>query len=248
MIRVRKAESVPDARLDFCPVLRDMVAERSAVGESGKHFDGMGALSTVNNLLVLRRFMMSRRPDRTLEIGLCYAGSALAIAASHKELGRGHTAHHLAIDPYQRQVWDNCGRLNLQRAGLSDHVSIEEDLSCNVLPRLMASGRKFDLIFVDGSHIFEDVFVDAYYSLRCLKTNGVIIFDDCTNHHVKKVIKFLKANMMDSVTEFNLNSYRDVPRAAWVHNLARASHNLQLRAFRLVGSPVRPWNARYRDF
>jgi predicted O-methyltransferase YrrM len=41
-------------------------------------FEGLGALSTVNNLQVLRALMLERRPRRTLEIGLGFGASALA--------------------------------------------------------------------------------------------------------------------------------------------------------------------------
>ena len=66
---------------DYCPTLAQMISTRTAVGASGKVFHGLDALSTTNNLLVLREFMRLRKPARTLEVGLSYGGSALAIAS-----------------------------------------------------------------------------------------------------------------------------------------------------------------------
>ena len=36
----------------------------------------------------------------------------------------------------------------------------------------------YDIIYIDGSHHFEDVYLDAENSLKRLKKNGIIIFDD----------------------------------------------------------------------
>jgi len=38
--------------------------------------------------------------------------------------------------------------------------------------------QKYDLIFIDGSHEFEDVLADAEASFKHIKKNGFIIFDD----------------------------------------------------------------------
>ena len=34
------------------------------------------------------------------------------------------------------------------------------------------------MIYVDGSHNFEHVFIDAYYSVQLLDMGGVVLFDD----------------------------------------------------------------------
>ena len=38
--------------------------------------------------------------------------------------------------------------------------------------------NKFDLIYIDGSHVFEDVLNDGNNSIKILNHNGLIIFDD----------------------------------------------------------------------
>ena len=38
--------------------------------------------------------------------------------------------------------------------------------------------RYFDLIYIDGSHFFNDVLIDAIKSFELLKKGGIIIFDD----------------------------------------------------------------------
>ena len=38
--------------------------------------------------------------------------------------------------------------------------------------------KKFNIIYIDGSHFYKDVDRDALYAQKCLKKNGYIIFDD----------------------------------------------------------------------
>jgi SAM-dependent methyltransferase len=52
--------------------------------------------------------------------------------------------------------------------------------SGRLLPELVAEGRRFDLVYVDGSHHGLDVLVDASLAWRLLTAGGVVIFDDYT--------------------------------------------------------------------
>lgn len=48
----------------------------------------------------------------------------------------------------------------------------------DVLPQLIADGRRFHFIYVDASHDVLDVIVDAALAWRMLRPGGVIVFDD----------------------------------------------------------------------
>ena len=233
--------------LGFCPELDDIYRTRRAVGQSGRVFEGLTALSTPNNILALRALMMERRPARTLEVGLSFGGSALAIAASHRDLGHAPGRQHVAIDPFQLEVWDDCGVAVLSAAGLGGYVDIRRQLSSDALPALIAEQRAFDLIYVDGSHLFEDVFVDAYFAVRLLAEDGIILFDDCGDAHVAKVLKFLRTNWSTLVTEIDLSSYR-TDGGSLRYRIARQLGRTQLCAFRRAAPPPRVWNAAFRDF
>lgn len=51
-------------------------------------------------------------------------------------------------------------------------------MSSEVLPKMIAEGKTFDVIFVDGSHISSDVMIDAILSYLLLKPGGILVFDD----------------------------------------------------------------------
>lgn len=63
--------------------------------------------------------------------------------------------------------------------------------------------RVYDFIYVDGSHHFDDVMIDAIKSFEMLKVGGVMIFDDYFWHYYPKAIDnpaaainlFLRAKM-----------------------------------------------------
>lgn len=66
---------------------------------------------------------------------------------------------------------------------LEDHISSGrcipiKGMSQDILPKLMADGKKFDFIYVDGSHNACDVISDAIMSYHLLKEGGILCFDD----------------------------------------------------------------------
>jgi cephalosporin hydroxylase len=81
----------------FCPVLMELLQTRKAVGRTGRVYEGLAALSTINNLHIIGELMRETRASRTLEIGLSFGGSALVFCQSHKELGRPPDAQHIAL-------------------------------------------------------------------------------------------------------------------------------------------------------
>lgn len=62
--------------------------------------------------------------------------------------------------------------------------------------------KNYDIIYIDGSHKYDDVLNDAKNSLLYLKEDGVIIFDDFLRSYYKDI----KKNPIKAVIEFlNIN-------------------------------------------
>jgi predicted O-methyltransferase YrrM len=231
----------------FCPELAELIRTQRAVGRTGRVFDGLGALSTVNNLQVLRSLMLERKPARTLEVGLGFGGSALAIAASHHGLGHAPAAQHCILDPFQTADWDDAALLSLERAGLRDYVDFRAERSSIALGRLESEGARFGLIYVDGSHVFEDVFIDAYFGFRLLEPHGVILFDDCAIDHVAKALSFVTANWSSFAREIDLSALR-TDGGSLRYRAARRLGKVQLRAFTRTGDDTRAWDVPLQRF
>jgi hypothetical protein len=69
-----------------------------------------------------------------------------------------------------------------------------EDYSIHALSRLIKQKKKFDFIFIDGNHRFDDVLVDFYLSDQLLSPGGLIAFDDMWMASVRTVVNFIKSN------------------------------------------------------
>lgn len=128
---------------------------------------------------------------RTIELGMAYGLSTLFIRQAQAECSQ---RIHVAIDPYQSSMWQGIGLLNIKRAGLDDNLQFYESPSDEVLPRLCAEGEKFDMAFIDGSHLFDYALVDFFYLDKLLKMGGYIVFDDLWMPAVRRVLMFILRN------------------------------------------------------
>jgi cephalosporin hydroxylase len=234
-----------ESAFDFCPTLAELLQSRKVVGRTGRVYEGLAALSTINNLLMVHSFMIETHPLRTLEIGLGFGASALVFCSSHKQLGRPAEAQHIALDPFQTTVWDSCGIMTLERAGLRDYMDFHQAYSALELPKLVERGARFGLVYVDGSHLVEDVFVDAYFVIRLLTEGGVVLFDDSSNSHIAKVLRFLRSSIRGGLEELKLSHCN---RHRFIYSVARRLGKVNLTAFRRIGRVERAWDSAFHPF
>ena len=218
------------------------------MGRLGKVFDEVGALSTTNNLITIRALMLELKPDSTLEIGLAFGGSTLTFGQSHKDLGREPSKQHTAIDPAQCKYWDDAGRLILENADLMGYVEVVEAYSSQALPRFVEEGRKFQMVYVDGSHQFEDVLMDFVFTHEMLEIGGVIMFDDSTDSHVAKVLRFLEANYDQIYAPLSLTRFRSGLGAKLRYSAASYLRRSQMRAYRKLREGRQNWNKPLKSF
>lgn len=232
-------------QFSYCKELENMITSRSTVGRTGKVFPLLEALSTVNNLKDLRALMLQEKPYSTIETGLGPGGSVLMFAASHRDLGHEPTRQHVAIDPYQTSIWDNSGRLVLEKAKLEAYVEVREQDSFVALPKLLSEGRRFDIAYIDGSHQFENVFIDFFYIQEMLNVGGLIVFDDSTYPQVRKVLNFIEANYNFAYQRLSMASFR---RNKLRYVIAERIHKTQMTVFRKLKAERRHWLTPLKNF
>jgi cephalosporin hydroxylase len=232
-----------------CKVLEAMLENKTTTGRSGKIFRNLPALSTLNNLKIIRGLMEIVKPSKTLEIGFAFGGSALVFANWYFQNSLKGNYQHTAIDPFQVQSWDGAGLLSIERAGLAGYLQHIEDFSSIALPGLFKSNHKYGIIYVDGSHIYEDVFIDFYYCSRLLENGGYLLLDDSTDHHVAKVVNFIRKNCCDFLKETNLARILNFDTKRMIkYKVAKLLNKNQLTVFQLIGNPIRPWNVKLTNF
>ena len=179
-----------------------------------------------NDCDVLRDLLLEERAHVVIEIGLAYGSSALGIAealvAQHEE-----DTKHVVIDAYQDR-FHNAGWEALVAAGLGDRCTLVAERSQVALPRLLVEGLVADAAFVDGSHIFHNVFVDLYFLRDIVRSGGLIILDDCQWPSVATAARYFEVN----------TGWRDQPLAA----------PTRLRAFRLPDPRIEPAFESFKPF
>jgi predicted O-methyltransferase YrrM len=141
---------------------------------------------------VLRDLVLAERARTVIEIGLAYGGSALAIVEALVANGSGQV-RHLIIDAHQNRFYGS-GWSAIIEAGVAGLCSLFEERSQIVLPRLLSDGFVADAAFVDGSHIFHNVFVDWFYLRELVRPSGLVILDDCSYPSVATAVRYFQVN------------------------------------------------------
>jgi predicted O-methyltransferase YrrM len=206
----------------------------------------MGA-STENNLHVLAKLIRDLKPVDTLEIGLGTAASALVIAHGLRLNEDGIIRSHTAIDPYQHLL-DDAGTVQIERAGLERYFALMRNQSLVALPELLAKGRQFDVIYIDGSHLFEHVFIDMFYSMRLLRTGGIMLLDDSTLPDIQKIVNFVRRNFKGKFEELDLTPLRNPKATGLRYKVAKLINRVQLTGFVKRNDPERPFDAPLINF
>ena len=130
--------------------------------------------------------------QRTLEIGFAFGMSACHLLLAHEITGGGQ---HTAIDPFQlREYYGGCGLMNVYGAHLGQRFLWLREMSNRALPRLLEAGEPIDLAFIDGSHLFSDMFVDANYCHYLLRPGGVLVLHDAFLAATRTVANILITN------------------------------------------------------
>jgi predicted O-methyltransferase YrrM/SAM-dependent methyltransferase len=139
----------------------------------------------------IERLVREMRLTRTLETGMAYGLSTLAICSVHAERGDGG---HIAIDPHQSTDWGGIGVLNVRRAGVEERVRVIESRSDEALPRLRDEGVRIDFALIDGLHLFDATLVDFFHADRMLDVGGIVVFHDTWMPAVAQAVAFVRAN------------------------------------------------------
>jgi predicted O-methyltransferase YrrM len=134
------------------------------------------------------------RPRRTLEVGFAYGFSTIYILAALYQCGVGQ---HTAIDPFQTDQWQGVGARHVGELGMQQSFRLIEESSFSALGALGAQKERFELIFIDGNHRFDDVLVDFTLAAQICSIGGHIILDDTWMPSIQTVASWIRTNHSD---------------------------------------------------
>jgi predicted O-methyltransferase YrrM len=175
----------------------------------------------------LRDALVAEAVRVVVEIGLAYGSSALAIAEA-LAIVRGDATRHVIVDAFQDRFFDS-GWNELVLAGATVDATLIRERSQVALPRLVADGFVADAAFVDGSHIFHNVFLDLAFVREIVRPGGLVILDDCQWASVATAVDYFEVN----------TGWRPEPID---------DDQVRLRAYRLPDPPVEPGFEAFRPF
>ena len=134
---------------------------------------------------VLRDFAKSRGQIRYMEIG-AYEGRNLALMdwllPSRLDVTVIDPWFDEALNPEEKYhaVEPRFGR-NVAKLSF-DNLTVRKAFSTYELPRMLAAGEQYDLIYIDGSHTAWAVGVDLAFCAAMLNVGGMMVLDDYWHH------------------------------------------------------------------
>lgn len=142
---------------------------------------------------------VSSKPKATLEIGLAFGYSTLYFLSA---LAKNKRGTHTAVDPLQSSIFFGVGarlaqtslRENGQKA---DAFRLIEERSDRAAVDLARAGAKFEVIFIDGNHRFDDVLTDFYLCAPLCIIGGHVILHDMWMSSIHTAASFIRTNRSD---------------------------------------------------
>lgn len=223
---VRFAVPPTQERLDRIRDVRRKLPEAARGGRPSADADFERILLPEQDANVLRDLILDENAQVVIEVGLAYGSSALAIGEALVS-GGSEGPKHLILDPYQDR-FENAGWNAIVSAGLDSVCTLLNERSQIALPRLVGQNLLADAAFVDGSHIFHNVFVDLYYLRELVRPGGLIVLDDCQWPSVGTAVNYYVVN------------------AGWASE--RITDSTRLRAFRLPEHSIEPSFDEFKPF
>lgn len=191
-------------RTDQSPVIERLRHVREAIYQSGEVPAMTGKPHQVwpigltrDRGEALRDLIVREGAVTAIETGFAFGMSASwlleGLLLNGERRGETTNVRLTSVDPFATRAWRDAGVRHLNDAGVSDHHELHREGSELVLPRLVAEGRRFDVVFVDGDHRFEYVFTDVLYARRLVRQRGLIVVDDAWMPSVRKCTAFFES-------------------------------------------------------
>lgn len=226
--------TAPDLHSATIDVLTDMyTSDRLEGTESDQPIPlNMESRVSIEQGAMLNELMRSHSTKLSAEIGFAYGFSTIWMMDA---LRSRNGSFHTSIDPFQKINYGGIGLRQVERLPFDTRFQWRKALSILALTDLIREEAKFDFIFIDGNHRFDDVIVDFYLSDQILKAGGLLAFDDTWMPSVYSAINFVLKN----------RDYDIVPLPLTVHNMTVIKkkqddnrHWTHFDNFRVGGKPL----------
>ena len=214
---LRQLNSLPQP---FSKLLISMNRGDQQLGTDGALHPAHKVGVTVADGMYLYDLVRKTKPQRTAEVGFAEGFSTLYILAGLQANGNGM---HVAIDPFETSDYYGVGLARVKDAGMDNRFRFLPERSFAGLPELAAEKKPYNIVFIDGAHIFDFAFTDFMLSDSLCPEGGYILFHDIWMPSTKKIVSFIEHNRRDYV-------HREVPEG------------VNIAVFQKVRDVQRPWD------
>lgn len=133
---------------------------------------------------LLQAVIHTQKPKEILEIGTSNGYSAILMG----KVASQYNGKVTTIEFFEERV--KLATENIQHENLSETITILQGDADQVLPKLLAEKKRFNLIFLDANKGEYKMYFD--YAMQMIEPNGVIIADN-TVSHANKLADFFNA-------------------------------------------------------
>lgn len=168
-------------------LILEQLSQRTVIAEN----DRVTALAP-DKLLYLLEVGLTREPEQVLEVGLGWGFSAAGIQLLES------VRRHVIIELDEGSARACQGESNV--SSMRDEpmsVEIRWGDSHRILPELCEEGARFDLVFIDGGHRYDDVFVDFHFVRRLVHGGSIVVFDDTWLPSIQAAVSWVDTNLAD---------------------------------------------------
>lgn len=173
------------------PVLEEVMRSGKVYDEHGNPHNALPIGANRPQCKILQELVKKTNARVTLETGLAYGTSTLAIC---HQLASQDGVRHIAMDPFQASYWQNAGIKLVERAGLRSYVQFFEERSEYVLPTLCMQNIKVDFAYIDAHHVFDYALREFSYIDVLLRVGGIVVIDDLWMPAIQRVAAFIENN------------------------------------------------------
>jgi predicted O-methyltransferase YrrM len=134
---------------------------------------------------------------QVLEVGMANGISGLFVCQALSDLAKdtGNKSRKLtSIDPFQSSQWENAGITSIKKAKLKTYHTLIEEKSFIAMPNLVQAKKKYDMVFIDGMHLFDYTLIDLFYADQLLNIGGIIALDDIRHPGTGKAYEYILTN------------------------------------------------------
>jgi predicted O-methyltransferase YrrM len=145
-----------------------------------------GAVSLQESLF-MAKLVEDNKLKNIMETGVANGLSTLASTLAAASQG----GSHVGIDPCQRTDHNETALVLLEEFGLRDSFTLMDGPAHTQVSTLINQQKKFDLIFIDGMHLFDFKLVDFFLCDLVLRDRGFLLLHDLLLPSVKKTTRFI---------------------------------------------------------